>query len=263
MSYELTELLQRCTHEDAEFIIANIDSFINFTDDKGLKVMLGQWTTGAMPLLLAQKIEKELRYLGSSDVAYAARKLRGLDPAGVPVDEMLDDISKVLKIKLKRVGTLEGKLEALAKGVVEKTFFNKSPEEQISILRKANFEEEKIKIIEDYINNKGVKIILPVLMQLLGPKAAMQIFETVLLSVIAMFIGKTAAQQLLKLIMTKCPWLVALGPVAVIGLTGWTALDLCGPAMRKTIPILLHLSIVALRDGAEEESFWTENSNDE
>ena len=129
MSYELTELLQRCTHEDAEFIIANIDSYINFTDDKGLKEMLGQWTTGIMPLLLAQKIEKELRYLGSSDVAYAARKLRGLDPAGVPVDEMLDDISKVLKIKLKRVGTLEGKFEALAKGVVEKTFFNKSPEE--------------------------------------------------------------------------------------------------------------------------------------
>lgn len=257
MSYELTELLQRCNVEDAELIIANIDSYINFTDDKGLKEWLEHWRTegGKMPLPLARKLETEIRYLGSSDVAYLARKLRGKVPAGVPVDEMLRDICKVLKIKQRRVSTLEGRLEEFAKGVVDKAFFDNSPEEQLEMLKNFDFSEETRQIITDHLK-MGKKLALPMLRKMIGPKATMSFIEAVIYSVIAMFVGKEAAKQLLKTIMTKCPWLAALGPVAIAALTGWTVLDLCGPAMRKTIPILLHLSLVSLQNGPEDQSFW-------
>ena len=258
MSYELTELLQRCTHEDAEFIIANIDSYINFTDDKGLKEMLGQWTTGIMPLLLAQKIEKELRYLGSSDVAYAARKLRGLDPAGVSTHEILEDVSKVLKIRYKNNSSLEIELEYLAKGVFEKTFLEKDSHQQIVILQKMNFSKEKISMIESYIKNtKNSKIVLPVLIKLIGKKATSELVETLIFSVIKQFLGRKVAAQMTTYMTTRCPWIACLGPAVIALLTGWTALDLCSPAMRKTIPILLHLSTVSLRNGVEDKNMIT------
>lgn len=256
MSYELTDILQRCEKADAEMIISTIDSYVNFSDDKGLKAMLARWTTGTMPLSLAWKLETELRYLGSSDIAYAVRKMRGLEPAGVSVEEMLEDISKVLKISYKKVGTLESRLERLAKNMFEKAFLSMTPEEQREILKKMDLTQEQWELLMDYIKKRGVKLVLPVLVNVIGPKATMKLMEAVIFSIITMFLGKEAARQLLKIIIARFPWLAGMGPVAVAALTGWTVVDLCGPAMRKTIPILLILSMVALRDGAEDADFW-------
>lgn len=59
---------------------------------------------------------------------------------------------------------------------------------------------------------------------------------------------------MLKQIMIRFPWLAQfLGPIAWAASLGWLAIDLCGPAFRKTIPIMLTLGLVALRDGPAEE----------
>ena len=261
MSYELTGLIQRCNREDAKLIIATIDSYINFTDDKGLKKMLEQWTMGTMPISLAQKIEKELRYLGSSDLAYFTRKMRGLEPAGVPVEEMLNDISKVLGVKNKKIGTLESKLEHLACSLVEKTIFKLKPEEQVKLLKGLDISDEVIKKIQEYTKEKGSKLLIPVLIQILGPKLAVEMIEAVVTAVMAQFLGKEAIKQVMKELAKRCPWLIGAGPIIApllsAALSGWLVVDLCGPAMRKTIPLLLHLSVVALRDGVDE-SVWSE-----
>ena len=36
MAYQITDILQRCTKDDAEFIATTLNSYVNFTDDKGM-----------------------------------------------------------------------------------------------------------------------------------------------------------------------------------------------------------------------------------
>ena len=68
------------------------------------------------------------------------------------------------------------------------------------------------------------------------------------------------AEELFKNLAARFPWWAEwLGPI-VWGLSlGWLAIDLQGSANRKTIPVLLYLGIVGLRDGPEDgEAFWNE-----
>ncbi len=101
--------------------------------------MLSMWQSGPMPIALAQKFEKEIHYVASSDIAYGARKIRGIEPAGIDIDELIDDVCTVMKIPIKKVGTIEGKLEYLAKRIVDKTFMEQPPEEQVNILKKIKY----------------------------------------------------------------------------------------------------------------------------
>ena len=204
--------------------------------------MLSMWQSGPMPIALAQKFEKEIRYVASSDIAYGARKIRGIEPAGIDIDELIDDVCTVMKIPIKKVGTIEGKLEYLAKRIVDKTFMEQPPEEQVKKILK-NIKEHKEKLI-------------PVLVIILGKEAALNFANTILIGIIVVFVGKKTAEQLLKVLITKMPWLAALGPMAIVGLTGWTLLDICGPATRKTIPLTLHLGILSLRNSIENEKNW-------
>ena len=257
MSYELTEILQRCDRQDVNFFIETIDSYMNFTDDKGLKEMSLMWDgKKKIPEALANKIETEIRYLGSNDAAYAYRKLKGEVPAGVEIEEMLNDVCKVMKIKIKHVSSLESKLELFCRAMVDKAFFDLDRQKQIELLKKLNVADETVKIIMEQVNEKK-KMLIPVLLALLGKQTAVQIVQVIITGVISVFIGQQAAKLLLANLMTKMPWLAALGPVFIALITGWTIIDFAGPACRKTIPLMLYLGLICLRDG-ETEEFWSE-----
>jgi len=259
MSYQLTEILQRCDKDDSAFFINQIDSYLNFTDDKGLREMDSMWDgKNIMPVPLANKIETEIRYLGSNDAAYLYRKLKGENPAGVELEEIINDVCDVMKIKIRRVGTIESKLEMFCRAMVDKAFFDMSREKQVELLKKMDVSDEAIKIIMDQVNNKK-KMLLPVILGLLGKQTAMQIAQAIITAVIAVFIGQQAAKILLANLMTKMPWLAALGPIFIAILTGWTIIDFAGPASRKTIPLMLYLGLICLRDG-ETEEFWSDSN---
>ncbi|AHJ77509.1 hypothetical protein C813_20290 [Kosakonia sacchari SP1] len=85
----------------------------------------------------------------------------------------------------------------------------------------------------------------------LGPKIALGIVETIIVSLIAQMIGREAAKQLVKELLKRNPWINSLGPILWAISGAWIAYDLQGPAYRKTVPICLYLGIVALRDGEE------------
>lgn len=258
MGYQLTAILQKCEPIDADFIVSAIDSYINFSDDKGLKECLHSWKSGPMNLQFAQKLETEIRYIASSDIAYAYRKAKGITPAGVDIDEIINDIAKVLKLKIK-LGPIESRLEALVRGIFEKRLFEMKPEQQVEMLRKWNVDEKTIKDIQEKIKNNQL-IILPILIQTVGPKVTAEIVKVVTISVITQFVGKQAAEAMLKQAVIRFPWIAQfLGPIVWGASLAWLAIDLCGPALRKIIPIMLSLGLVALRDGSEEgDAFWTE-----
>jgi hypothetical protein len=114
MSYQITDILQKATKEDAGNIIKILKSFLSFTDDSGLRDELANWETGIMPVSLARKLEKEIRYLASNNIAYTFRKVFSRsDPPGIGFDEVINDVAKKLKIKLRKLSSIEEMLKHL------------------------------------------------------------------------------------------------------------------------------------------------------
>ena len=265
MAYEMTSLLLKCEVEDFAFLIEQIDSNVNLSSDSELKAAFetfrksGSTTTKA---LLTKLVEREVRYLGSAEIAYAYRKLwSSREPAGVSIHEMIDDISDKLKVRQKKLGTEEARLERLVKSAVEKAFFDLTPEQQRELFKNAEVGEEQQKEFFEKIKNNKAHF-LPLLFSVLGPEITASIVQGLTIAVIAQFIGREAAKELLKNILVRFPWWAEwLGPI-VWGLSlSWLAFDMQGAAYRKTIPILLYLGIVCLRDGPEDgDAFWTDPS---
>lgn len=250
MAYELTALLNRCDKEDAEFLLSIIDSSINFTDDKGLAELCAGWIEGEqIPLALNHKIETEIRYLGSNDFAYMRRKLRGDVPAGVSVDEILDDICKLMKIERPSASTLEGRLEIFAGNVVDDQFKKSSLKRQRELIERMGFDEFRRNEIFEKLKNNQDKL-LPVLLPMFKGQLSTQVVQGLILSILSQFIGQEAAKRLLIQVAQRIPVVGgALGPLLLAGGAGWLIADLAGPASRKTIPLMLYLGILALRDG--------------
>lgn len=254
MAYELTALLNRCTPEDAQFLLSIIDSSINFTDDRGLRELFASWQPGkAMPLELNHKLETEIRYLGSNDFAYMRRKLRGDVPAGVSVEEIIDDICKLMKIGIPLAETLEGRLEIFAGNVVDEQFRKSSPQRQRALIERMGFDEFRRRELWEKLKNNQEKL-LPVLLPMLRGALGPQVLQGLILSVLSQFIGREAAKRLLVQVAQRIPVIgAALGPILLAGGAGWLVVDLAGPASRKTIPLMLYLGILALRDGMTQD----------
>ncbi|MGU7783075.1 hypothetical protein [Burkholderia sp. PU8-34] len=267
MAYEMTSMLMKCEVEDFVFLIEQIEGIFNLSSDSDLKAALDSFRRSSSATAkgaLAKLVEREVRYLGSSEVAYAYRKVfSSQEPAGVGIHEILDDVSKKLKIRQKALGTVEARLERLVKSVVERAFFDLKPEQQRDLFENAKIgKEQQDEFFEKIKSNKAH--FLPLLFSLLGPEITASIVQGLAIAVIAQFIGREAAKELLKNILARFPWWAEwLGPI-VWGLSlSWLAFDLQGAAYRKTIPILMYLGIVGLRDGPEDgDAFWTEPSSE-
>lgn len=252
MSFELTSLLNRCTKEDAAFLISVIDSYITPTNDKGLKKLLESWEgDGPMPKVLNHDIEREIRYLGSNDVAYMIRKMRGYDPAGVGIDEIIDDLCKLLKLDISTARTLEARLEIFAGKVIDQEFAKLPDERKREILESMNFEKHHLnEIMEKVIKNK--EMLLPVLLHLLKGALGPEIIQALVMSIIARFIGKELAEQLLLILSRYAIPVAWINPLLWGAGAGWMILDILGPASRKTIPLVLYLGVLSFRNGASK-----------
>jgi uncharacterized protein YaaW (UPF0174 family) len=209
---------------------------------------------------LARIVEREIRYVGSADAAYAFRKIfKDEEPAGVGFKEIIDDVSRKLKVKQRPLGNIEAKLERLVKSAAEKTFLSMSPDQQRKLFEESGLgREQQNEFFARLKDNKAA--LLPLLMSMLGPEVTAKLVQGLAIVTIAQFIGKEAAQKFIEQLAAKFPWWAEwLGPI-VWGISlSWLALDLQGAAYRKTIPIMLYLGIVGLRDGPEDgESFWSE-----
>ena len=254
MSYQLTDILDRCTRQDVDFLIDIIDSYVNFSDDQGLKELAGDWNgTGTIPLELNKKLETEIRYLGSNDFAYMTRKMRGYEPAGVSVDEIIDDLSDLLKLKKSTASTLEARLEIFSCDIVDKQFSKLSDERKREIINSMKFDKHhRDEIIKKVIDNK--ELIMPIILPILGKTIGPEVLQSFIVSILSTFIGKESAQALFTVILSRVPTLSPLlGPLMIIGTGVWTLYDISGPASRKTITLMLYLGILCLRDGETKE----------
>lgn len=257
----MQELLAKCDAEDLKLVLRQIDSYVNFSSDSELKASLNSFSqaqSAEAHAFLLRTIEREIRYLGSSDLAYAKRKLLGNeDPPGVGIFEMIEDISARLKVKQKYFGTVEARLERLVRATAERTFFKMSAEQQRELFEKAGVGKKQGKEFFDKLKSNKAHFV-PLLLSVLGPTITREIVLGLVVSVAASYMGKEAAKAFVANLALRFPWWAEwLGPIVWGVSLGWLAIDLQSAAYRKTIPILLYLGIVGLRDGPEEgTSFW-------
>lgn len=255
MGYEATELLLKCDVDDYAILISQISSYVNFSSDTELKELLVRYKNEpntSNKIRLAKTVEREIRYVGSADVAYAFRKIfKDEEPAGVSMREIIDNVSVKLKVKQKQLGGIEARLERLVRQAAENTFLSMNPEQQRKLFEESGIgREQQNEFFNRLKDNKAT--LLPLLMSVLGPEVTAKLVQGLAILAISQFIGKEAAKKIIEQLATKFPWWSNwLGPI-VWGLSlSWLAFDLQGAANRKTIPILLYLGLVGLRDGPE------------
>lgn len=244
-------VLSKCTAEDFSYISAVLESYASFTNDKRRRKLLSEYQNNSViHLELISLIDTQIKYFGSSELAYLTRLLTKGD-GSIPAAEIVEDVCKKLKVNFKVGCSIESKLEKLASSVVEKELLSKTPEELSKSFKELGVGDVDREEIISHIKKNGKVAILPVVFQVLGPKIALGIVETIIVSLIAQMIGREAAKQLVKELLKRNPWINSLGPILWAISGAWIAFDLQGPAYRKTVPICLYLGIVALRDGEE------------
>lgn len=262
MGYEATDLLLKCDADDYAMLISQIDSYVNFSSDRELKKLLTRYKSDpntSNKVCLAKVVEREIRYVGSADVAYVYRRIFKEEPAGVSMREIIDDVSVKLKVKQKQLGGIEARLERLVKLAAEKTFLSMSPEQQRKLFEKSGIgREQQNEFFHRLKDNRAA--LLPLLMSVLGPEITAKLVQGLAVLAISQFIGKEAAKKLIEQLATKFPWWSNwLGPIVWSLSLSWLAFDLQSAANRKTIPIMLYLGLVGLRDGPEDgNDFWSE-----
>ena len=247
----MQEVLAPLEIPDYHFLAGVIESPFNLTEDQKLKSLIEALETNdtkANRKAVNEHLEKEIRYLGSSDAAYFFRRFTGAEP-GVQFQEILRDVAKTLKVDLKQIGTEQEMLVDLVQQYATKQFASLPDEEKQKMLESLGVERERA---SSFIKKSAGVFALPMLIEAFGSLVVNGLIKNVIFGLIAKIIGKQLAMRLFNFILGRFPWWVAwIGPVAWTLSIGWTAFDVQGPAYRKTIPAVLYLGLCSMRDSSE------------
>lgn len=249
----MQEVLNILDPVDYAFLIGVIEGPIGLTDDQKLyqrlqKVESEDNDENRAPL--NQHLEREIRYLGSSDMAYLTRFVTGQEP-GAPFREIMRDVAKTLKIGIDRLGTDRDVLEQIAQDYATMQFAHLSPEEQQKLLEDLGVERDRA---ASFIKKSAGVFAIPALIQAFGTLVVNGLIKTVIFGAIGKIIGQQLAMRLFNMLIARFPWWVSwIGPVTWSLSIGWAALNIQGPAYRKTIPIVLYLGLCSLREREKED----------
>lgn len=236
------------TSADYAFLVGLVESNVNLTDDARLRRLLADYEAEPTPErreALDRQLEREIRYLGSADAAYFLRSITGREP-GVPFREIICDVAQTVRVEPPRMGTDREQLEALVEAYATQQFAQLSPEEQQRMLVELGVDKDKA--ARFILKSAGV-FSLPLLVAAFDTLVVQGLIKTIIFGTIAKVVGRQLSARLFALLAARMPWWVSwIGPAAWTVSIGWTALDLQGPATRKTVPIVLFLGLCALRE---------------
>ncbi len=121
----MQELFGGFQSEDFAFLAGLLASNVNLSDDRELTRLLDEYsedtTNEDKRDDLIEKMRYEIRYAGSSDIAYFYRWMRGGMP-GVSVKDVFRDVASALKIEIDSVGTEREIVSEIAKTYAEREF---------------------------------------------------------------------------------------------------------------------------------------------
>jgi uncharacterized protein YaaW (UPF0174 family) len=246
----MKEILKKCKKEDFKYLSIVLDSYLSFTNDRKRQRLLNNINCSASRKALIELLDRQIRYYGSSDLAYFKRFML-LEKEGVPASVLIEDVCKKLKIRIRKGGSVQARLERVVNAIVEKELLSRTPKELSKAFDEIGVGQVDKDLIMEGIKTNGKFAMLPILTQIIGIEETISISEAIIVAMIAQIIGKEAAKGLIKEILKKNPWLQSLGPVVWSLSIAWIAFDLQRPAFRKTVPVVLYLGIVAMRKDVE------------
>ncbi len=237
---------------DYDFVSALMKNWVNFTDDAEIDRRIRAFEASGSDQdrrHLDQKLEREIRYLGSADLAYFLRYVTGREP-GVSFREILRDVAHSLKVRPDRLGTDREVLVDLVHQYATSQFAELSPDDQQRMLEDLGVEKEKAAA---FLKRSAGVFALPVMIEAFSAVIVEGLIKRVIIATIAKLLGEQAARKIFLWVAGRFPWWLRwVGPVAWTASISWTAMDLQGPAMRKTVPIVLYLGLCHVRHSARE-----------
>ena len=245
----MQDVLQPLTLADYTFLAGLVESPFNLTDDAALHHDLAALEVAPEDVAardaLNRRLEREIRYLGSADLAYLFRSLTGQSP-GVPFEEIIRDVAKALKVTLPaELSTNREKLKHLVETYATQAFGRLSPEQQQEMLTNLGVEQDKAAA---FIAKSAGVFAVPALVEAFNVFVVQGLIKNVVFGTIAKVLGRTLTRHLYGLLASRFPWWVSwIGPAAWSFSIGWAVLDLQGPATRKTVPVVLYLGLCSLR----------------
>ncbi|MEM1128132.1 MAG: hypothetical protein AAGI71_15910 [Bacteroidota bacterium] len=247
----MSAVLAPLTYPDYTFLIGLIESPFNVNNDAALKGYLDAWDGATHPdgqvarAKLDTELTKTLRYLGSSEVLYWARTVAGQEP-GAPVDTVVRDVAKRLKVTLPAIGTTRELLEALVTEHATQQFATLTPAEQQLMLIDLGVDREEA---QRFLMTSAGVFALPTLIQAFDLIVVQGLIKQVVFGTITRVLGAQLSQRLFTFVAGQFPWWLRwVGPAAWTVSIGWTVFDLQGPAQRKTVPAMLYLGLCSLRE---------------
>lgn len=247
----MQEILKPLGLEDYRFLVGVIRGPLNPARSMQEFVEnLEQEETDEARDALIHELEHEIRYLGSSDVAYLMRKAVGKEP-GASLRSIIRDTARYLKVPLPNLGTESEMLALLAQDYATQQFGRLSPEQQQQVLEDLGVERKRAAA---FLKKAAGVFAAPVLIDAFGLIVVQGLIKTVIFGLVARVVGRQLASRLLAFLFSRVPWWASwVSPAAWTLSLGWTALDLQGPARRKTVPILLYLGFCILRTCETEQ----------
>jgi uncharacterized protein YaaW (UPF0174 family) len=246
---DLQQILARLEQADYEFISHLLDTFWSFNSDKRRKRVLEDFVakpdeTNRKALIAI--IEEHIRYLGSADIAYMTRRLGGKS-GSVDFHVIVRDVAKRLKVKL-NYGPLDEKLEMIVESVASKKLAKLTPKELAEVLRKVGASPESIsEFLKKHVPTVGTALLLTILSSF-GREIFEKVVFEIVLNLVGRYLGKQLAKKLLAEVAKRNPaWAEWAGPIGWVVAAGWLAIDLQGPASRKTIPSVLYIGVAMMR----------------
>ncbi len=244
----MKELLSILTPTDYQFLAGIMESPLNQTDDVGFQervAALEAEDSEANRTAIEEQFEAEFRYLGSSEIMYVFRSMTG-EERGAPFQSIVRDVARSLKVDANLLGSDREVVERLAESYATQQFADLPPEEQQKMLEDLGVEADKAKA---FIARSAGVFALPMLIEAFNIVVVQGLIKTIIFGTIAKIIGSQLAGRLFAFLVARMPWWVSwIGPAAWTLSLGWTAIDLQGPAKRKTIPIVLYLGLCSLRE---------------
>ena len=246
----MQEILKDLTNEDYRFLIGLIKGpFKPCTAMQAdLESLEDSPSCDARDRLIAA-LDHEIRYLGSSDLAYQFRRVTGQVP-GVSFRSMILDTARYLKVPVPDLETEREMVGILARDYAAQQFAQLPVEQQQRMLEDLGVERERAVA---FLKKASGVFAGPILIEAFGLIVVQGLIKTVLFGLVARTLGKQLALRLFTFAFSKVPWWVGwISPAAWTVSLGWAALDLQGPARRKTIPIVLYLGLCCLRSPKDE-----------
>lgn len=235
---------------DYRFLVELLASGFNRSDDAGLRAALDRYDqdrSDANRAALDDRLERALGYLGAHDAAYALREATGQTP-GVSINTTIAEAARALGMHAPEHGTPRERCERVVETHTLRTWRELPRDEQQRLLEDLGVERKRA---VDFVKTASGVYAFPVLIGAFNAIVVQGLIKTVIFGTISKIVGARISALLFGQLVARMPWWAAwLGPASVALSAGWTALELGGPALRKTVPAVLYIGLVSLRGAA-------------